>query len=117
MKPEEENNNEFSRAYSDQQFWGKLEKYASTAGRELVFLALKLYFALQKPGVPLWVKTAIVGALGYFISPIDAIPDLIPIAGYTDDLGVLVFALAKLSTYIDNEVVSKAEEKVKQWFG
>lgn len=116
MNPED-NNNEFSSAYSDSHFWDKVKTYALAAGREVIFLALKLYYALQKPGVPLWVKTAIIGALGYFISPVDAIPDMIPVAGYSDDFGVLVFAVAKLSSYIDDDVVAQAQEKIIQWFG
>lgn len=40
----------------------------------------------------------IVGALVYFISPIDAVPDLLPVVGYSDDLVVLAGAVAALGT-------------------
>ena len=63
-----------------------------------------MYYTLQKPATPVWAKTMIIGALGYFISPIDLIPDFIPIAGYTDDLTALVAAIVAVAMYIDEDV-------------
>ena len=60
-------------------------------------------------------KTMIIGALGYFILPIDLIPDLIPVVGYTDDLAVLVAAI-KLLACVDDEVKRQAKEKLAEWF-
>ena len=57
------------------------------------------------------------GPLGYFIAPIDAIPDLTPIVGYSDDLGSLAMALAAVAIFIDDEVKDKARKKLKDWFG
>lgn len=65
---------------------------------------------------PIWAKTTIYGALGYFVSPIDAIPDVTPIVGYSDDLGVLVLALATVSAYVKDEHVTKAKETLLRWF-
>ena len=59
----------------------------------------------------------ILGVLGYFITPIDALPDLTPILGYTDDLGVLSFGVVTIACYINKEVRGKAKEKLKEWFG
>jgi uncharacterized membrane protein YkvA (DUF1232 family) len=55
-------------------------------------------------------------ALGYFILPIDAIPDIIPVVGYTDDLAGLVGALGAVSMYITNDVKKLAAQKMKNWF-
>lgn len=55
--------------------------------------------------------------MGYFISPLDVIPDIIPVAGYSDDLGVLVLAIGAVAMFIDNETKQKAREKLKVWFG
>ena len=49
-----------------------------------------------------WAKATIVGALGYFITPLDAIVDLTPVVGYADDLGVLALAIAAVATYVRN---------------
>ena len=59
----------------------------------------------------------IVGALGYFIFPLDAIPDLVPVAGYADDLGVLAIALSSVAIHIDDNVKAKARQKIKDIFG
>ena len=58
----------------------------------------------------------IIGALGYLISPLDVIPDAIPIAGLGDDLTVLVFVLGKIWTSVDDDVKAKAKAKLLQWF-
>jgi uncharacterized membrane protein YkvA (DUF1232 family) len=106
-----------SNEFSNTGFWNKLFKFAKSAGKEVVEKALLLYFALQAPGTPAWAKTVIIGALGYFISPIDAIPDLTPVIGYSDDLGVLAMALAAVATHITAEIKAKAAAKLADWFG
>jgi uncharacterized membrane protein YkvA (DUF1232 family) len=55
--------------------------------------------------------------LGYFICPLDAIPDAAPFVGYSDDLGVLALALATVATYTTVDVKEKARAKMKDWFG
>jgi len=108
--------NKFSQAYSEKTFWDKVLKYALNAGIKVIYAVLLLYYALREPKTPSWAKGVILGALGYFISPIDAIPDIVPVAGYTDDLGVLVLALVAVGMFIDNNVKFKAREKVLDWF-
>lgn len=71
-------NQHFSKAYSDDGFWDKVKGYAKVAGENVLEPALKMYYAALDSDTPIWAKTAIFTALGYFISPIDAIPDLIP---------------------------------------
>ena len=107
----------YSKKYSEENFWEKVGRHALTAGKEIIFMALKLYYVLQKSETPAWAKATIIGALGYFISPIDAILDFAPIIGYSDDIGVLVAALATVTTHIDEGVVKLAEKKLKAWFG
>ncbi|MEG4391773.1 YkvA family protein [Microcoleus sp. BROC3] len=103
--------------YSEENFWAKLKNFALTAGREVVEKALILYYATQNPKVPAWAKTVIVGALTYFISPLDAIPDILPGLGYTDDLGLLLAAIATVSVYINADTKEQAKQKMKDWFG
>ena len=50
------------------------------------------------------------------ISPLDAIPDAIPIAGLTDDLAVLLYVLKKVWTDIDPEIQAKAKKRLSKWF-
>ena len=107
---------EYARQYSDESFWDKLLRFAQTAGSEVVERALQLYFAAQDPDTPKWAKGVIFGALGYFIFPVDAIPDVIPVVGYADDLGVLAAAIASVAMYITPAVKEKAQAKMKDWF-
>ena len=95
----------------------KLSRYARLAGREVVEKVLLLYYAAQRPDLPAWAKTAIYGALAYFILPLDAIPDLTPLLGFNDDLGALAAALLTVAQYIDDEVREKAEKRLSHWFG
>ncbi len=107
----------YASRYNDESFNAKMSRYARAAGKEVVEKALLLYLVLKDPETPAWAKTTIVGALGYFISPIDAIPDLIPGAGFTDDLGVLVLALAAVASMVTPKMRKFARGRVDRWFG
>ncbi len=110
-------NQEYIKDFSDDAFWAKVKNYAKKAGKGVLEPALKMYFALNDKDTPVWAKTTIIGALGYFIAPIDAIPDLLPVVGYTDDMGVLVAALAVVSAYIKEEHQEKAQQMLEKWLG
>lgn len=103
--------------YDEKRFWRKIKRYAQKAGKEVIEKALWLYYAAERPDTPKWAKTAIYGALAYFILPIDLIPDILPGVGYTDDLGVIAAAIASVSLYINQEVRDKAKAKAQTWFG
>lgn len=112
----QQNKSKYDSEYSDESFWDKIGGYAIKAGEEVVKLALKLYYALCDNDTPLWAKSIIVGALGYFISPVDAIPDIVPVVGYSDDLGVLTMAFGAVAMHIKDAHGDMAREKMKQWF-
>jgi len=103
--------------YSEIGFWTKLGRFALAAGREVVEKALWLYYAAQRPETPVWAKTVVFGALAYFISPVDAIPDVVPVLGYSDDLATLAAAVSTVAAYIDDTVKAKAAERLRRWFG
>ncbi|OZI21231.1 hypothetical protein CAL26_27780 [Bordetella genomosp. 9] len=107
----------YESAYTPPRFWRKLTRHAKGAGRQAVEKALWLFYALQAPGTPKWAKRVIYGALGYFVLPLDAIPDLAPLAGYTDDLAVMAAALATVAVYITDDVKRQADARLRQWFG
>ncbi len=103
--------------YSEHSFWDKVTKYAKVAGREAIEKALILYYAMQDPEVPAWAKAVCAGALGYFIFPIDAIPDALVPLGYVDDVGVMVSALGAIAVHVTEETKAKAVGKIGEWFG
>lgn len=106
---------EYSNSYTEPDFWEKVSKYAKKAGREIVVNALKLYYAMALGKATPQQIAAIIAALGYFISPVDAIPDLLP-GGLTDDGGILALAVATLACCSDPEVVAAANKKANEWF-
>lgn len=103
--------------FSIEAFWDKVKHTAKRAGHLVVYAGLLLFYVLQKPDVPKTVKVTIIGALAYFIVPLDAIPDFAPVVGYTDDLGALGMALVQVAMYVDEDVKQKAKEKLAIWFG
>jgi uncharacterized membrane protein YkvA (DUF1232 family) len=104
------------RGYSDRSFWKKLRRYARLAGKEVVEKALTLYFTLQDPDTPVWAKRVVIGALAYFIIPFDAITDLLPLVGFTDDLGALLTALSTVAMHVKPVHKQRAKEQAEAWF-
>ncbi len=82
-----------------------------------VYTALLLFYAYRRPETPLWAKNIVIGALGYLIAPIDWLPDLTPIIGFTDDIGVLSFGLVAVAAYVNAGVKEKARTQLRRWFG
>ena len=106
----------YSNKFTQKDFVEKISRIAKRAGSKLVYAALILYYTLQSDKVSKADKAIIIGALGYMISPLDVIPDAIPIAGLTDDLSVLLYVLKKVWTGIDPELIAKARERLSKWF-
>ena len=106
----------YGNKFSKQDFVEKIARIAKGAGAKLVYAALILYYTLQSPKVSATNKAMIIGALGYLISPLDVVPDAIPIAGLADDLGVLVYVLKRVWTDIDPDIQIKARERLCKWF-
>ncbi|NBF09109.1 YkvA family protein [Pseudomonas sp. Fl4BN1] len=101
----------------EQCLWRKIGRYASRTGRTLIQKTLWLYYAAQRPQTPIWAKTTIYAALGYFVLPVDIIPDLIPGVGYADDFGLLAGSVVAVAAHINDEVKEQASARLADWFG
>ncbi len=112
-----EEKNEFTESFSEGGFWEKLGNFALKAGREVVEKALTLYYTLKDDDTPGLAKAKIIAALGYFISPVDAIPDVAPLVGFSDDLGVLALAMVSVLMHVKKEHKEQAKERLGEWFG
>ena len=102
--------------FSTTGFVEKISRIAKRAGVKLVYVALLLYYTLESDKVSIKDKAIIIGALGYLISPLDVVPDAIPIAGLGDDLAVLIYVLHKVWGDVSDEVKEKAKAKLSTWF-
>ena len=103
--------------YSDQGFWSKVARAAGSAGRYVIEKALLLYFVLSDSDTPPWAKATIVAALAYFISPVDAVPDVLPVVGFGDDLAVLGAAISAVAAVTKPMHHERAAEEVRKIFG
>jgi uncharacterized membrane protein YkvA (DUF1232 family) len=107
----------YNKHYSEKKFWAKIPEALQSAGREVIEKSLILYYVGIDPKTPTWAKAIIGTALGYFIFPIDAIPDFTPVAGYADDLGAIVAAVASIGACITRKHIALAKKKMKELFG
>ena len=105
----------YSNKFTNGEFFEKIAKIAKRAGAKLVYIALVLYYTLQSDKVSIKDKAIIVGALGYLVSPLDVIPDAIPIVGLGDDLAVLLYVIGKIGD-VSEEIKEKAKSKLTKWF-
>ncbi|MBP7856499.1 MAG: DUF1232 domain-containing protein [Prevotella sp.] len=102
--------------FSKSEFVEKISTVAKRAGAKFVYAALILFYTLESDKVSIKDKAIIIGALGYLISPLDLVPDAIPIAGLGDDLAVLIYVLRKVWGDVSEEVKAKAHDKLSKWF-
>ena len=107
----------YEQHYNDSSFLDKVTKYGKLIGINALYKAVQLWFVMQKSDVPAATKAVIMGALGYLIAPLDFLPDLMPVLGYTDDLVAITFALIKVQGYIDDEVERKSKKLLAKIFG
>ncbi len=107
---------QYSGKFTNSDFVEKISKIAKRAGSKLVYAALILYYTLQSDKISVKDKAIIIGALGYLVSPLDVIPDAIPIAGLGDDLAVLIYVLNKVWGNVSEDIKTKAKDKLSKWF-
>ena len=108
--------NEFKDKYNTSDLMGKVAAVAKKAGVSTVYHALLLYYVLTGNNIPTNKKVIVMAALGYFIAPVDFIPDFV-LMGLFDDGSVLLFALNQIMPYITDEDKAKALAKLHDWFG
>ncbi|WP_431028665.1 YkvA family protein [Lysinibacillus sp. LZ02] len=103
--------------YSEKDFFKTLKKYGAKLGFKGLHTAATLYTALKSPNMSKGNKMIILGALGYFILPLDMVADILPVVGLSDDLVVLTTALAKVFMSMDDDMKNDAHALLKKTFG
>lgn len=88
-------------------FWQKVRD----VGRRIPFAEDMVAAAIcaTDPATPQRVKLLIVGALAYFVMPIDGIPDLLPFMGFTDDAAVIAATIAAIRAHLTDEHRDRAK--------
>lgn len=103
--------------FSESKLFKKIEKVAKSAGVMVIYPAVVLFYLFKEKSVPIASKSIIAAALAYFIFPADSIPDITPIIGYSDDLGILLVSLSHMMKYVTPELLEKVKTRMANWFG
>ena len=77
--------------------------------------ALALYFCARDPATETRIKLIILAALAYFVLPVDAVPDLLPLLGYADDAAVLAAAIGAVKGSITVAHRDRARETLESF--
>ena len=109
--------NSYQKHFSFNGLMSKIKETAKKAGLKAIYMALLLYYALESPTCTALDKAIIYGALGYFISPLDLVPDILPLIGLSDDIAVLAWAYSRIRHNVSDMTREKAKTKLKIWFG
>ena len=91
---------------------GAIERWRQRA-KHLKKETYALYLAARDPRVPWYAKLVAVCVVGYALSPIDLIPDFIPVLGYVDDLVLVPLGIALVLKMIPGEVMADCREKAE----
>src|SRR3954466_15301201 len=73
--------------------------------------ARQLWFALRHPAAPAWLKVGTALIVLYVLSPIDLIPDVLPVIGVVDDLIIVPLAIRWLLARLPAEIAAAAEQR------
>jgi uncharacterized membrane protein YkvA (DUF1232 family) len=93
-------------------FWGKLR--GALAHLPFAEELLAAYYCAFDRATPTQAKAALVAAIAYFVLPFDAIPDMLPIIGFTDDAAVLAATIKLVASHITPEHRQAAREKLQE---
>ncbi len=106
---------DYSTHYTESKLWKKLHRIARKVGKQLLSVVLSLYYVLVSGHVSVKHKTLILGALGYFILPIDLLPDVLAGIGYADDLTALLTVYNVVKSNITPAISMQVENKLSEW--
>lgn len=84
------------------------------AARRIKHDSLTVYFAARDPRTPAWVRLLALAVAAYAFSPIDLIPDFIPVLGYLDDLLLLPLGILLVIRLTPADVIAASREKAGQ---
>lgn len=96
------------REYVERRFWQKCKRFA--ARTPFVLDAVAMYYCSVDAKTPLWAKGVVLAALAYLINPFDAVHDVLPLVGFTDDASAIAAALTAIGRHVTDEHKRMARE-------
>lgn len=98
-------------------FLRKLARFAGRLGAPVIRQLYALYFLWKSPFTPKRAKMIILGALVYFFSPIDSIPDLLGPLGFSDDIAVISLVYSQMKAYLTEDIREQARLATNKLLG
>ncbi|PSB00748.1 YkvA family protein [Merismopedia glauca] len=102
--------------YSDDKFWEKMREFGLQAGKGLVEQAFTMWYIMHDSNIPTQAKLIVGGALAYWILPVDMVPDILPVVGFTDDLPIIGSAFASIAMNITPDIIANARQQTEALF-
>lgn len=106
----------YAAIYNPGSLFDKIATYAKKAGIKTVYIILILYYASFDKSLPVKDRLMVIAALGYFILPVDLLPDAM-VGGFVDDAGAALYVLKHIWHNLSDETFRKAKLKLNDWFG
>ena len=91
--------------------WDKLKRWAEALKKD----GLTLWFCCQHRDMPWLPKILAIAVVGYFLSPIDLIPDFIPVLGYLDELILLPLSIYFILKLVPDPVLTECRAQAAAW--
>lgn len=90
--------------------WQRLRNWARSLKRDVI----ALYYAIRNPRTPWYAKAVAVVVVGYALSPIDLIPDFVPVIGYLDDVILVPIGIALVIKLMPCDVLEQCRQEAFQ---
>jgi uncharacterized membrane protein YkvA (DUF1232 family) len=92
--------------------WEEIKSKAKALKKEVK----ALYIACRRPDVPWYAKLLAIIVVGYALSPIDLIPDFVPVLGYLDDLILIPAGIALVIKLIPENIMNECRKQSEEVF-
>lgn len=93
--------------------WQTIHQHLKQWARNLKNEIIAMYFVMKHPKTPLYLRILVAIVVGYALSPIDLIPDFVPIFGYIDDMILLPLGIALIIKIVSKNILQECREKAK----
>ncbi len=93
-----------------------LRRLLTRAGRTLAGPALEALELLLDPSTPSPARLTMLAALTYLLMPVDLIPDVLPVAGFSDDLVALTAVIGVWRNHLTPAIQARAQRRLDRWF-
>lgn len=107
----------YEKYFSENELLQKIGKLGKSIGATVLYPVFLLFNLLKSGDINLKEKAMIIGTLGYFILPVDLLPDAIVGVGYADDAAALTAAVTALASCITEDIQNESKEQLRKIFG